>query len=399
MTLHLHDLLHPRNEIVHPRDRPSGDALFVGLEHIEPHTGRRVGAIRLRLDALTGRKARFYAGDIVYGYLRPYLNKVWVAEFDGYCSVDQYVFQTAGDVDVGFIAAFMRSPVFLERAPIDETPGQLPRIRLDEVLSVALTLPPRQRQVSTARRVAEFERLLESMKSGAIGRRDAIQRSRRAVYSSAFQQATPLSIGGLPASPPGWRWSPLEAIARLESGHTPRRSRPDWWGGDVPWIQLADIRATDGKVTTSTRERTNAEGIAHSAARVLPADTVVMSRTASVGFVARMGRPMATSQDFVNWVCGPDLDPEFLMHLMIRSREYIRSLASGAVHKTVYYPTVKQFHVCIPPIDEQRRIATELRERLATIDAMNQAVDAQLEAVSALPAALLRRAFENLEAA
>ena len=55
--------------------------------------------------------------------------------------------------------------------------------------------------------------------------------------------------------------------------------------------------------------------------------------------------------------------------------------------------------MCIPPIAEQRRIAAELRERLATIDQMTRAIDAQLEAIEALPAALLRRAFAEIEAA
>jgi type I restriction enzyme, S subunit len=156
--------------------------------------------------------------------------------------------------------------------------------------------------------------------------------------------------------------------------------------------------AIDGRVAFETLELTNPEGIAHSAARVLPTDTVVMSRTASVGFVTRMGRPMSTSQDFVNWVCGPDLDPEFLMYLLIRSRAEIRSLASGAIHKTVYFPTVRTFHVCVPPIAEQRRIAAELRKRLATIDAMESSIRAEQEAADTLPAALLRRAFDGLAA-
>lgn len=108
---------------------------------------------------------------------------------------------------------------------------------------------------------------------------------------------------------------------------------------------------------------------------------------------------MPTSLDFMNWVCGPELDPEFLRHLLIRSRDYVRSLSAGAVHKTVYYPMVKDFHVCVPPIREQRRIAAELRERLASIDAMAKAIEAQREAVDALPAALLRRAFAEIEAA
>ena len=55
--------------------------------------------------------------------------------------------------------------------------------------------------------------------------------------------------------------------------------------------------------------------------------------------------------------------------------------------------------VPIPPIAEQRRIAAELRNRLATIDQMTRAIETQLEAIDALPAALLRRAFAEIKAA
>jgi type I restriction enzyme, S subunit len=195
------------------------------------------------------------------------------------------------------------------------------------------------------------------------------------------------------ASPDGWAWYSLGSLGRLESGHTPSRSRPDWWGGEIPWIALPDIRALDGRHTFETLERTNPEGIAHSAARILPAGTVVLSRTASVGFVTIMGRPMATSQDFVNWVCGPDLDPEFLMHLFIRSRERFRSLSAGAVHQTVYFPTAMALRVCVPSINAQRQIVERLREQLAEIDQAKVALHAGRKAIDALPAALLREVF------
>jgi type I restriction enzyme S subunit len=153
---------------------------------------------------------------------------------------------------------------------------------------------------------------------------------------------------GLPESPRGWRWHKLNEIARLESGHTPSRLRPEWWGGDVSWISLTEIRALDGKWTESTNLRTNSEGIANSAARILPRGTVCFSRTASVGFVTIMGQPMATSQDFANWVCGEELDPEYLMYALIFSRKELLKLASGATHKTIYMPTLKNFHLCEP---------------------------------------------------
>jgi type I restriction enzyme S subunit len=150
---HLGDVLILRKEIIHPRNNPKGAAIFVGLEHIKSGTGERIGSLKLEMSELTGRKPKFYKGDIVYGYLRPYLNKVWLAEFDGLCSVDQYVYTVVPDkADVDFIAWFMRSPIYLNRAPIDLTPGQLPRIRTEEVATVELKLPP----IDEQRRIAEY---------------------------------------------------------------------------------------------------------------------------------------------------------------------------------------------------------------------------------------------------
>ncbi len=152
-TLALRHLISLRKEIVHPRDNPTGKATFVGLEHIESGSGKRIGESKTDLSRLTGRKPRFIKGDIIYGYLRPYLNKVWLAEFDGICSVDQYVFTVDESQAIPeFIAWFMLSPQYLERAPVQTSPGQLPRIRTEEVASVELNLPsiPEQRRIVNA---------------------------------------------------------------------------------------------------------------------------------------------------------------------------------------------------------------------------------------------------------
>lgn len=153
-TVRLGDVLRLRKDVVHPRNKPAGQAVFVGLQHVESHTGRRIGAEPVEMSQLTGRKPRFFAGDIVYGYLRPYLNKVWVADFDGLCSVDQYVYSVNSELaDAEFIAWFMRSPVYLRTAPIAETPGQLPRIRTEEVALVPIELPSLSEQRRIARRL------------------------------------------------------------------------------------------------------------------------------------------------------------------------------------------------------------------------------------------------------
>jgi type I restriction enzyme S subunit len=185
----LGDSLVLRKEIVHPSDNPKGPAIFVGLEHVESQMGKRIGGVNVEMAELTGRKPRFRTGDIVYGYLRPYLNKVWVADFDGLCSVDQYAYSVRSDIaDTGFIAWFMRSPCYLERAPIGDTPGQLPRIRLEEVASVQIGLPPLAEQRAVAKRIeteiGAFIQLRDSLQT----RLAEIELLPAALLRSAFSQ-------------------------------------------------------------------------------------------------------------------------------------------------------------------------------------------------------------------
>lgn len=272
-----------------------------------------------------------------------------------------------------------------------------PNINKSVVEDMLIWLPEEtdvQRAIA-ARLKAQLAQLF-SARQAATAARDGAGSLLAAIYREAFEQAVPVAVPpSLDDPPTGWHWRRLSEVARLESGHTPSRSRPDWWGGDVSWLSLTEIRALDGQWVEGTQLRTNAAGIANSAARILPRGTVCYSRTASVGFVAIMAKPMATSQDFANWVCGDDLDPEFLMHALIRSRKELRELATGATHKTIYMPTLESFHVCAPRIDTQRRIVRALKERLAEVNALRKALEAQQAELDSLPQRLLAQAFEQ----
>ncbi len=186
-------VIRQRNEIVHPRDNPTGTALFVGLEHIESASGGRIGDVPLDLATMTGRKARFFPGDIVYGYLRPYLNKVWLADLEGFCSVDQYVLSVdARRADAGFVALFILSDAFLSRAPITTTPGQLPRIRSGEVLSVPVPLPSLDDQRQIAARLREQLAEIDRARAALEAQRAAIDALPAALLREAFGPARPL---------------------------------------------------------------------------------------------------------------------------------------------------------------------------------------------------------------
>lgn len=191
-----------------------------------------------------------------------------------------------------------------------------------------------------------------------------------------------LSVGmpNLPA-PQGWNWTPLSSVARLESGHTPSRRHPEYWGGSIPWIGIRDATGNHGRVIHETIEFTNELGIENSSARVLPKDTVCLSRTASVGYVVVMGRPMSTSQDFVNWICSDKLNPHFLKYILLAEREALLMFAVGSVHQTIYFPEAKAFHICMP----DRSIQDSIVEVLGALDEkieLNRRTSETLEAMA-----------------
>jgi len=169
---------------------------------------------------------------------------------------------------------------------------------------------------------------------------------------------------GMPDDPPpaGWAWKPLSTLARLETGHTPSRRHPEYWDGDIPWIGIRDATGNHGRVLQDTEQHVTQAGIDNSSARLLPANTVCLSRTASVGYVVVMGRPMATSQDFVNWVCDPEqLDYRFLKFALLAEKTSYSRFSHGTTHQTIYFPEVKAFHLCAPAVEVQRAIASALQ--------------------------------------
>ncbi|GEO85791.1 MULTISPECIES: restriction endonuclease subunit S [Alphaproteobacteria] len=196
-------------------------------------------------------------------------------------------------------------------------------------------------------------------------------------------------------APPKWQWVPLSRISRQETGHTPSRSHPEWWDGEIPWIGIKDAGANHGRIIEETIQTTNEEGLANSAARLLPAGTVCLSRTASVGYVTIMGKPMATSQDFVTWTCTEALVPKFLMYALMAEGDDIREFGKGTTHTTIYFPEVRAMQICLAPLEEQHEIVRRIESAFAKIDRLAKEAKRALELVGRLDEAILAKAFRG----
>jgi type I restriction enzyme S subunit len=181
----------------------------------------------------------------------------------------------------------------------------------------------------------------------------------------------------------------------MESGHTPSREHPEYWAGEIPWVGIADARDGHGRTVAETYQHTNNLGLANSAARLLPAGTVCLSRTASVGYVLRMGKPMATSQDFANWSCTSAVNPDWLKFLFVAETKAIYRFGKGSTHTTVYYPELLAFHVALPPIEEQAEVVRRVEILFALADRLEARVATARAKIDTLTPATLAKAFRG----
>ena len=184
--------------------------------------------------------------------------------------------------------------------------------------------------------------------------------------------------------PEHWDEPLLRLLARLGSGHTPSRSRPEWWTDcTIPWIttgEVTQMREDRIEHITETREKISETGMANSSAELHPSGTVVLSRTASAGFSAIMGQDMATSQDFVTWTCGPLLDPRYLLLCLRAMRpDLLGRLAQGSTHKTIYMPDIETIRIPLPALREQKAIVEAVWRSLHKIDKMTSLLGRQIQ--------------------
>jgi type I restriction enzyme S subunit len=127
-----------RNDMVQPTE--TGSYTFVGLEHISS------GEIKVRnysKDAfLKSSKFKFYSGDLLYGKLRPYLDKAALVDFDGICSTDLLVLKNKNDVSKEFLAYILHSKEFLDHAIATTSGTNHPRTSWKAISKFKFALPP-----------------------------------------------------------------------------------------------------------------------------------------------------------------------------------------------------------------------------------------------------------------
>jgi type I restriction enzyme, S subunit len=345
---------------------------------------------------------------------------------------DIYAYQPSSELDFQFI---LRTIAYRASEIIEHAQGDIPGLSKHHIEGYSAAIPPKSEQRRIVARLENIDGRIDLSRNELCKVGPLVEQYKLSLLRAAFRgeltvafrrehelepvgellrrvntpeqarggrQATNEIIagrGGISVNNPGtalpesWDWVPLLRVARQETGHTPSRSHPEWWHGDVPWVGIPDANRHHGGVINHTLQMINEAGLANSSARLLPEGTVILSRTASVGYVAIMGREMATSQDFVTWSCTAALDPKYLMYALLSEGEDIREFGRGTTHTTIYFPEIRAFNIKLAPLREQREIVRIVEDAFNRIRNLVDDVERSLQLIDKLEQRILARAF------
>ena len=148
----LGNIVDERRETMDPQACPEERMNYIGLENVASNTGDLIKFKPKYGKAIRSRSKWFYEGDVLYGRLRPYLNKVFVANGNpttGICSGEFYVLSPKRDLVLpNYLRAVLSSEYVLQHVSSWQTGSALPRLQIDDLLSIEVPLPTIQEQKS-----------------------------------------------------------------------------------------------------------------------------------------------------------------------------------------------------------------------------------------------------------
>ncbi len=193
--------------------------------------------------------------------------------------------------------------------------------------------------------------------------------------------------------PGNWCWTTLGMIAKWGSGGTPSRKKPEYYGGEIPWIKTGELN--DGFVFDS-EETITKEAIVHSSAKLFPINTVVIAMYgATIGKAGILGIKAAVNQACACGVCTEALNYQYLFYYARSQKAAFIAKAKGGAQPNISQEIIKNHPIPLPPLAEQKRIVGRIERIFARLDEAKEKAQAVLDGFELRRSAILHKAFSG----
>ena len=308
----------------------------IELEHLSQKTGQILGFISS--SEQKSIKNEFKTGQILYGKLRPYLQKFCQAKFDGVCSSDIWVLQ-GKKVTNDFLFYLVQSDKFNQIA--NKTSGtKMPRADWEYMSEMPFFIPLEPEQKKIAEILSTWDE--------AINLTINLIESKKQFKKALMQNLLTAKIN--------WHTTTLSNVGEIITGSTPSTTNEKFWNGEVAWITPTDIG--DKKDIFIGERSITQDGL--KAIRELPANSLLVTCIASIGKNAVLKVKGSCNQQINALIPNQNFNVDFLYYLLEFEKEKLKKLAGITATLIISKALFSKFKISFPDITEQQKIAEVL---------------------------------------
>ena len=277
---------------------------------------------------------KFYAGDVLYGKLRPYLMNWLYPQFNGVAVGDFWVLR-ATECDSSFLYRLIQTDSFQRLANVSSG-SKMPRADWNLISQSFFAVPAdHAEQKAIAKSLAELDKLI------TLHQRKRCKR--------------------LFTHPLVWEQRKLGEAATIVGGGTPSTNNDAYWDGDIDWYSPAEL-GEQVYADRSVRRITQA-GYDSCSATLLPAGkTILFTSRAGIGNTAILRRPACTNQGFQSLVVDDDTDVYFVYSMTGRIKKFAEQKASGSTFLEISGKGLAAGEFAFPSKDEQTAIGSMFKQ-------------------------------------
>lgn len=354
---------------------------YVGLEDIEPHTARYIGSSTTT--EVGGTSFRFTREHLLYGRLRPYLNKVLTPTFDGHCSTEIFPLRPGPDLSRQFLKYWLMQPEIVARIDATCTGARMPRADVDAILNFEIPLPS----------LLEQNRIVGILDEAFEGIATA-----RANAERNFQNAHALFERTLQSAFDGYRErSRLSDLASdiTDGDHSPPPKSPS----GVPFITISDIVKRTREIDLSNTFTVPLEYFRNLKPnkRPRPGDVLytVTGATLGIPVLVRQEVDFCFQRHIGLIRPKPTTDSMWLSYALLAPQTFEQATrgATGAAQKTVSLSVLRSLEVPRISLAEQRAVGTMLHGFETETRRLESLYQRKLAALDELKRSILHQAF------